>query len=175
MSKKPLLAATSLLVLLALALTPYALKQISVATRIKILFEQSYELGNLSPKTQQDIGAGNDPLAKANLKSQLEATYVPEEARRNFDAILKMFKEDNGQALDSRFDKVDFQILWWEGSSENEGVLVATFTGITKITTRGQTRDGSCLGRYEVKLRKATPGGDWLLSSWKLDEFSNCR
>jgi hypothetical protein len=148
---------------------------VSVASRVKQLFEQSYELGNLSPKTQQGIGDGKEPLATAKLKAQLQATYVTEEAQKNFDAILNMYRSDDGQAPDHRFDDVDFQILWWEGSSEDERRLVAKFIGIAKVTTNGQTRDVSCLGRYVVDLRKAEPRDEWFLSSWKLNEFSNCR
>ena len=164
-----------MLLVASIAALPFIANQVSVANRVKQLFEQSFELGNLSPAIQQGIGAGNEPLATARLKTQLEATYVPTEAHAYFDAIVKMYREDNGHALDNRFDDVDFQIFWWDGSSENDGVLVAKFTGIAKVTTNGQTRDASCLGQYEVNLRKATPGGKWLISNWKLNEFSNCR
>lgn len=175
MKKKMFWSLAGLVLAVGLALGAYSITQIPVANRVKQLFEQEYQLGNISPKVQQAIGNGTDLVATAALKQMLTETYIPAKAESVFIGIVEMFKEDNGQALDNRFDKVDLQILWWEGSSEKDGILSAKFIGVPKLTRNGKVSDGACLGEYEVFLEKATPKGKWLLSSWKLSEFANCR
>jgi hypothetical protein len=41
-----------------------------------------------------------------------------------------------------RFDAVDLEILWWEGSSEVDGVLTEKCIGTLNITMNGHTTNG---------------------------------
>lgn len=162
-------------VAVAFVLGFYASTQIPIASRVKQLFEQEFQLGNISPHVQNEIGEGTNPVASAQLKEQLTATYTADEAHKNYASIVALFKNENGQTLDNRFENVDFQIHWWEGSYEKDGILTAKFIGIPKLTRNGQVSDGACWGEYEVSLEKESPQGQWLFRGWQLNEFYNCR
>jgi hypothetical protein len=174
MKKKIVFGVLAVVAIVGLAFTPYIVGQVSVANRIKQLFVQEYQSGNIEPSVQQAIGNGSDAVAAARFKQQLEETWTSAEAQNNYEAIVAMWRQEGDQALDMRFDAVDPQILWWEGSSEVNGVLTAKFIGTVNITMDGLTSNGGCVDEYTIVMKKNSPSGDWLLDQRTAKELFPC-
>lgn len=172
--KKFILVALVLVTIVGLASTPYIIGQVGVANRVKQLFVQEYQLGNIAPSVQQAIGNGSDAVAAAKFKRQLEETWTSAEAQSNYEAIIAMWRQEGDQGLDMRFDAVDLQILWWEGSSEVDGVVTAKFVGTVNITMNGHTSNGGCIHDYTIVMKKNSPTGDWLLDQRTAKELFPC-
>lgn len=174
MKKKIALGALAIVVAVGLAFTPYIISQMTVAKRIKQLFVQEYQLGNISPAVQQSIGNGSDPEAAAKFKRQLEETWTTPEAQNNYEMIMAMWGRDGDQGPDMRFEAVDLQILWWEGSSEVNGVLTAKFIGTVNIMMDGHTSNGGCIHDYTIVMKKNSADGEWLLDQRTAKELFPC-
>ena len=172
--KKLAIGVSALFALVVLAFAPYITSQVAVANRVKQLFVQEYQLGNIAPSVQQAIGNGSDAVAAAKFKRQLEETWTSAEALSNYEAIVAMWRQEGDQGLDMRFDAVDLQILWWEGSSEVDGVVTAKFVGTVNITMNGHTSNGGCIHDYTIVMKKNSPTGDWLLDQRTAKELFPC-
>lgn len=174
MKKKILFGVLAVLAVLGLAFTPYIVGQVNVANRIKQLFVQEYQLGNIAPSVQQAIGNGTDSVAAAKFKRQLEETWTKNEAQANYDMIVAMWGQEGYQGPDMHIEAVDLQILWWKGSSEVNGVLTAKFVGTVNLTIDGHTSNGGCIDDYTIVMKKNNLEGEWLLDHRSAKELFPC-
>lgn len=133
-----------------------------IQKRVLVIFEGDYETANLKPNVQKLIGKGQDDLALAKLRRELEAIWTPKAAQENLNGIVRLFDEENGEALDLTFEKVDYIIDEWQGIQVNGNLATAQFIGHAKLTLTDSTK---VLEREQWVVKLELVGNKWLMDS----------